>query len=179
MSSVRALTIDYRKDARATPWSGLVLLAAGIVAVGAIAMHYPQVAHKAQDLEGQVREMQRSVRVHESAKRPATELQKSLTEVRQANDIIAQLALPWNELFNAVESASSKNMALLGIEPDAQKRRVKLTGEAKNLESMLAYVRFLESQGPLVDVFLQSHQVEQNDPQKPVRFVVTATWVTR
>jgi len=176
---MRALTIDYRRSARATPWIGYAVLAAGMMVALAIGMRYPKVSHRVQDLENQVHEMQRSARAHEATRRPASELQKSLTEVRQANEIIAQLALPWNELFSAVESASSRNMALLGIEPDAQKRRVKLTGEAKSLESMLAYIRYLEGQVPLTDVFLQSHQIEQNDPQKPVRFVVTATWVTK
>jgi Tfp pilus assembly protein PilN len=179
MTAIRALTIDYRKDSRPTPWSGLLVLALGVAAAGVIGTHYPKVSSKVRELDTQVRELRSTARVHESAKRPASELQKSLTEVRQANEIIAQLALPWNELFSAVESAGSKNMALLGIEPDAQKHRVKLTGEAKDLDSMLAYVRFLESQAPLLDVFLQSHQVEKNDPYKPVRFVVTATWVTR
>ncbi len=176
---MRALTIDFRKNVRATPWSGFAVLAAGLLVAGSIAAKYPATAYRVQNLETQVREAQRAMRSQDSGKRPPSELQKSLTEVRLANEVIAQLALPWDQLFNAVESARSKEMALLAIEPDAQKRRVKLTGEAKNLDSMLAYVRFLESQGPLLDVFLQSHQVEQNDPLKPVRFVVTATWVTQ
>jgi hypothetical protein len=176
---MRALTIDYRRSGRATPWTGLLLLVAGVLVAASVMARYPAIARKVQDLETQIRDQKREMHAQEGQRKPSTDIQKSLTEVKAANEIIAQLALPWDDLFNAVESARTKEMALLAIEPDAQKRRVKLSGEAKNLESMLAYVKFLEGQGPLVDVFLQSHQVEQNDPLKPVRFVVTATWVTR
>ena len=106
-------------------------------------------------------------------------MQKVALEIKRANEVIGQLNQPWDELFTAVETGDRKHVALLSIEPDPQKRQVKVTAEAKNLAAMLNYARSLEQQQLLTDIFLQSHQVQQQDPEKPVRFVFTATWMIK
>jgi hypothetical protein len=44
---------------------------------------------------------------------------------------------------------------------------------------MLDYVKRLEEQPALDAVFLQSHNLQTSDPQKPVRFVITANWLDK
>ncbi len=109
---------------------------------------------------------------------PATS-QKVALEVKHAREILLQLSMPWNELFASVESVEAPNVALLGIESDIDKQRVKISAEAKNLGAMLDYLRALEGRPTFADVYLQSHQIQQQDPQHPVRFVLTATWLVR
>jgi hypothetical protein len=43
---------------------------------------------------------------------------------------------------------------------------------------VLEYLRFLGAQPKLANVYLQSHQLQQQDPQHPVRFVLGAAWVS-
>lgn len=97
-------------------------------------------------------------------------------EVRHANEVLRQLSLPWDGLFQAVESAGSKDVSLLALEPDTEKALVKISGEAKNIGAMLDYIRLLEERNVFGTVYLQSHQVQQQDPEKPVRFALLAAW---
>jgi type IV pilus assembly PilN-like protein len=102
------------------------------------------------------------------------EPQALASELKHANEILLQLALPWGELFASAESAGIPDVALLSIESDTDKRRVTISGEAKNLESILAYLRYLEARPALADVYLQSHQLQKKDPQHPARFALSA-----
>jgi Tfp pilus assembly protein PilN len=54
-----------------------------------------------------------------------------------------------------------------------------ITGEAKTLEDLLEFIRYLQEQDSLSGVTLQSHKVNQQDREKPVRFRVVAAWVIK
>lgn len=41
---------------------------------------------------------------------------------------------------------------------------------------MLDYIRRLNKGEFLTDVHLVSHQIQQSDPQRPVRFVLSCAW---
>ena len=84
--------------------------------------------------------------------------------------------MPWGELFKRVEASNEKEIALLSIQPDAGKRVMRLSGEAKNFEALLAYIARLEHTPMLNQVYLTSHELRLQDPQKPVRFALTANW---
>ena len=99
-------------------------------------------------------------------------------EIKRANEVINQLAQPWDQLFAAVEGATGKDVALLAINPEKRKGSVSISGEAKNIAAMLDYLRRLNETPSLSDVVLQSHQIQQNDPQKPIHFNLSAKWVT-
>lgn len=96
--------------------------------------------------------------------------------VRDANAVLAELGLDWNGLFDGLEKAALPDAVLLEIRPEAAKGRLRLKGEARNLPDLLKYVRRLEDHAPLTDVVLAEHEVAQDDPQKPVRFVINAGW---
>jgi Tfp pilus assembly protein PilN len=100
-------------------------------------------------------------------------------EFKRANEIIHQLTVPWGELFASTESAALPEVALLSIESDTDKRRVKIAGEAKHLEAVLEYLRYLSARPSLEDVYLQSHDLQKQDAQRPVRFVLNAQWRVR
>jgi type IV pilus assembly PilN-like protein len=65
---------------------------------------------------------------------------------------------------------------VLAITPNVQKRQVRVHAEAKSLASMLSYQRKLEETRLFTDVVLNEHEVQVQDPEKPVRFNVTLTW---
>jgi hypothetical protein len=175
---MRALNLDFRRVDRQARWVGIALLAAGLVGAGAAALQYSQLAGELARTEASVHQSGVAERRQMAAIRPSGDLQKIALEMKRANEVAYQLKVPWNDLFASVESASTPNVALLSIESDTGKRQVKITGEAKDIGAMLDYLRFLVSQPKLGSVYLQSHQVQQQDPQHPVRFVMGADWVS-
>lgn len=169
-----ALHLNFR--ATAPSWSplGLALLLVGLVmslyalnearAVQAqIALAQAKVARATQGIKPQPR--------------PAVDSETLQTEVRAANEVLQQLALPWSPLFSALESTGDKQIALLSIQPDAGKRMVRISGEAKDFDALLAYMARIEQSKILRQVYLNSHEVRAQDAEKPVRFALTATWV--
>jgi hypothetical protein len=90
--------------------------------------------------------------------------------------VLRRLSLPWDSLFLTMESAAGGEVALLALEPDAEKQVVKVSGEAKDFTALLNYVTRLEAQEAFGPVYLQSHQVQLQDPQRPVRFALHAVW---
>lgn len=111
--------------------------------------------------------------------RPATpeENERLRAELVMAQTVIERLDTPWGALFAAVESAFDEQATLLNVEPDPEHREVRLSAEAKDLAAMQAYIRQLRQVAGLRDAYLASHQVNQQDPLRPVRFVANARWV--
>ena len=101
-----------------------------------------------------------------------------LKDLGQAEQVLNRLALPWDDLFRTVETAKTDRVALLALEPDAQKGELSITGEAVDYEAVLAYVARLQRQGRLSSVHLVRHEVKQEDPQHPVAFILAAAWET-
>jgi Tfp pilus assembly protein PilN len=172
---MRALDLDFRRDDRRANWTGIALLAAGLAAAIAAGAQYSQVAEEFAQAEASVRH---AARKPTAEIRPSADPQKLALEMKRASEVAFQLKLPWNDLFASVEAANTPNVALLSIESDNGKRQVKISAEAKDLKSMLDYLRLLGAQQKLANVYLQSHQVQQQDPQRPVRFVLGSDWVS-
>jgi predicted nuclease with TOPRIM domain len=97
-------------------------------------------------------------------------------QLKQLQETVNALGIPWNELFEAIEQADGKDIALLSVEPNSQKQQVVVTGEAKNLQVALAYIAQLESQPALSQVFLQKHSIDEVNVSKPVSFTIFAKW---
>lgn len=176
---MQALHLDFRRDHANPPWAGGLLLAAGVIAGVLLWNDYRQLEAETAAAEAGVRASGLAARKPSVPARPAAEVQKAHLEVKRASEVLAQLKLPWNELFVSVESAKLPDVALLAVESDTEKRRVKISAEAKDLPAMLDYLRFLQTQPTLSGVYLQSHQYQQQDPQHPVRFVLSADWAVR
>jgi len=171
---MRPLSLDYRRAAPLPGWIGIAVLLVALGMASQTGIHYRELMGEIARWEARLSSLERSLRRGPAVARQAG--QPPGLEVKHAGEVVEQLARPWDDLFRAVESAGSEQVALLAIEPDAPRAQVKITGEAKNLAAMLGYIRLLGEKAPLDDVFLQSHQVQQQDPEKPVRFVLRATW---
>ena len=51
-----------------------------------------------------------------------------------------------------------------------------LTGEARDFDVLMNYFRHLQEQPVLTEVVLQTHQINRQDRDKPVRFRIAAHW---
>ena len=97
-------------------------------------------------------------------------------EAIAANAAINQLNLPWRDVLDAIERATPADIALLSLEPDAAKHRVKGSAEAKDSTAMIGYIESLRQQNFFDDVDLLHHETNETDPHKPMRFQFEAGW---
>ena len=92
------------------------------------------------------------------------------------NNAIAQLNLPWRNVFDAVESATPATIALLALEPNAKKHLLRGMAETKSSDGMIAYIEQLKQQAFFGTVILTKHEINEQDPNKPIRFQFEAQW---
>lgn len=177
---MRAILLDYQHNRRKPGWPDIVLLAGGLAVAMYVGIHSVKVFSEVNTLEEKQTAFERkSDRGAPDSRLASLDAQQLRAEVKQANEVLAQLALPWESLFKDIESSQRNHVALLSIEPDPEKRVIKITGEAKDLGTMLGYIRFLQKKESLTGVYLQSHHIEQQTAEKPVRFVLAASWVIK
>lgn len=96
-------------------------------------------------------------------------------ETAAAQAVLNALALPWQPLFTALERLNLPEVRLLAVEPNPERRKVRITAEAASVGDMLDYVGSLGEVPMFGDVFLMSHEHETGAAM-PFRFVVEAAW---
>jgi Tfp pilus assembly protein PilN len=99
-------------------------------------------------------------------------------QARAINNAIGQMNLPWRDLFDALEEATPDTIALLALEPDAKKHRLKGIAEAKDSDNMIEYIRLLKEQSFFESVILTKHEISELDPNRPLRFQFEAQWLS-
>jgi hypothetical protein len=99
--------------------------------------------------------------------------------VAAANQVIDELAVPWDALFDAIESADARGLGVLALVPNARERSVRLSGEARSVPDVLAYVDRLAALRVLGDVRLEGYETVPRDGIDVVSFSVAATWQLR
>ena len=172
---MQRLQLDYTRRPGGARWLGIGLLAVAALAGAKQADVFLTAKREVAQLET------RLVRL-ESRDRPAARAalpESTVREIRRANDVIEQIALPWDRLFRAVESAAGEKVGLLGIAPDRKSGTVEVGGEASDLNAMFDYVKRLQRQPFLTRVYLLSHKLNDQDPQHPIRFTVSASWLEK
>lgn len=98
-------------------------------------------------------------------------------ELRSANEMIDQLALPWGRLFRAVEGAAMPQVMLLAIAPDTGAGTVQISAAATDAAAMFDYAGRLAQQQGLAGIYLRQHQVDPRGGERPLRFVIMASWM--
>jgi len=171
---VPALQLDhFARGARGTG-AGWMLLAAALIAAVALGAWQGGLQRELDAREAQASSAERDYRVRTAAS-PVDP--RRLEDAQQrARRIALELRLPWNELFRAVEEAADPAVALLAVEPDVSRGALRVTGEAKNKDAMLRYVRRLGAHKPIVRAMLESHVERPAAARAPVQFTLVAYW---
>jgi hypothetical protein len=112
----------------------------------------------------------RSARVREFSQ----EIRK---EIAQANTVLDQINLPWETLFDSIESAATEQIALLSLQPNVANQTLRISGEAKNMSELLDFVEALERELVFENVHLLNYKIKQDNPHRPIIFLLTATWL--
>lgn len=171
---MRKIDLDYRTG---KPRLGWTLFGVGAVLAGAMTIAYLSLMNEAGQWQTAAEKAARQPRVSAASVVGAQGDAVRLTqEIEQANDVVRRLALPWHELFKAMEDSAFDKVALLSVQPDPQQRLVNLNGEAQAYADVLTYMVKLDASGALTKVRLLNHEVRRDDPQHPVAFTVTARW---
>lgn len=167
--SPHRLEIDYIAPPRQPRAIGFAVLVVALLVAGMLVEHYREVKLDLARIEAQqglLGNEKRAVR--------ATPRERLDEEVKAAEAVLRQLALPWNTIIETIEAATTEDVALLRMQPDAQQRQLRLAAEARNPEAMLEYLRRLAAAKTLAEVHVASHQVQMEDPQRPIQFTVQA-----
>ena len=99
------------------------------------------------------------------------------TKAKAVNQAIAKLNLPWHDLLDALEAATPSSIALLSVEPDAPRRLLRASAEAKTSKEMATYLKNLRIAGFFDSVLLTKHEINEADPNRPLRFQFEARWL--
>jgi hypothetical protein len=167
------MRLDFAATESGASWSGLLMLVLGLAAAGLIVGDYQRLLATAERIEAELGRLSAPRRGAE----PARDARKQGEAVARSNEVAHELSRRWDRVFLALESAKAPDVALLAIEPDPRKGVLRVTAEAKGKNAMLDYVDRLQAAQSLQRVMLESHEVLSQVPEKPVRFVVTASWV--
>ncbi len=167
------LNLDYCEVNR-YPRQGIALLLLAIAMLAATMLYFA-------DIHDEVEKWEKAEQAaHGGVRRKSRAVNGGLfelaREIGNANEVLRSLGVPWDKLFRAVESSGSRQVTLLGLEPDIRRRQVRISGEARNFKEVMNYLIQLEKQEVFGSVFLQNHEVQREKRDKPVRFSLLATW---
>lgn len=157
----------------------LALACAGALLCAGAAFGGWQLVEQKRERQQQLQQLQRSAAA--LSVRPAEVARVAIPEAQASfvNGAIMQLNLPWRELQDAVLAATPRGVALIAMEPDPRKRILKITAETKSSDEMVDYVAALKEQDSFSGVILTRHEINDADPNRPLRFQLEATWLAR
>jgi len=166
----RRLALDYAAPPRRRRWPGAVALVGSLALAVALVARHDALQQERAALQARLELQQAGARAAPaSAARPAGDEAKSVERVTH------QLALPWPEMIESVESAANRQVALLQVQPEPGRGLLRVTAEAGTQQAMLDYVRRLGESQALASAHLVSHQVRREGGARPIQFVAQAT----
>ncbi|MFN7085526.1 MAG: hypothetical protein ACK4N4_02725 [Burkholderiales bacterium] len=168
---LKRLELDFIASRRRPRWPGYALLALSLLIAGNLVVRYRD-AHR--DLE-RIATASDLLDIGRREPRPIPR-EKRDEQLKNAEAVVRQLALPWATWIRTLEEAATQDVALLQLQPDAQQRLLRIAAEARHQEAMFEYLRRLANAKALSNVHLVSHQIQLDDPQRPLRFSVQASF---
>ncbi|MBY0468010.1 MAG: hypothetical protein K2Q07_03415 [Burkholderiaceae bacterium] len=175
-----ALQLDVlRPPASRARWVGWLLLAAAVPAVVLTAEAYSQAEQAWALAQGRHQQLQARSQADRPQRSVTPPDAATLAAIRRANAVIEQLAVPWGELFEAIEAADARGLGVLSLTPSARDRSLRLAGEARSMSELLAYVQRMAAQPALQQVHLLGYGTAVRDGVPVVTFTLAATWRPR
>jgi hypothetical protein len=171
--SAPAVRLDFAGPRVRVTIPGLFLLVVGCGAATVACLEYRAVTVRKAGLE-----LRLAASLRHSSHDPASGA-RSLHLNEDAGKIANELGTPWTAVLSDLETASRHSagaISVLSIEPDHDKRRVRISGESRDLAVALDYLQKLQASHSLRYPMLDSHEVVADNKDHPVRFALTAEW---
>jgi hypothetical protein len=173
---MREIALDFQP--RRPGLLGIVLLLAAGLLCGDAWLEYGVLKERLDDVEARLGQARRRVERADAGRRDAKpENVFTADESKALRLTIGAIRLDWESLYRRIDDATGEEISLLAIHPNVTGKAVQISGEARDLPAALAFVEALR-QAPLAHVALLSHQIKQGDPQRPIVFEISATWLT-
>lgn len=137
--------------------------------------------------EASVQESKRAAVASAAAAAPVMSSREERNHIQAVNGAIREINLPIFALLRATLPPADIHVALLSIDlaagndagtesADNRTPAVKMTVEAKSAADMSQYVAYLSGRRPFTGAYLVRHEIAENEPERPYRFTVEATW---
>jgi Tfp pilus assembly protein PilN len=168
------LDIDFAAAPRRGPsLLGLALLLAGAAALTLVTLELDDLDQQTVAAEAKLKSLTRGLASAAGAKSAGNAKDAAGTA---AGEVLAQLRAPWPELLEQLEAMADLPVAVLDLDAQARGRTLRLAGEAKTMDEVLAFVEKLRQSKRLDDVFLQGHEARKVGAVDVIAFTVQATW---
>jgi Tfp pilus assembly protein PilN len=179
--SVKPLRIDFAPPSLARTWfhtsrPARALAAVALVLAVCAGLQAQRLSEQRRIDAEQVARVTQHHAAPVQAAQPQAKVVVSPAQAAAVNAAVLQLNLPWRDLYDAIGAATPATVALLALEPDARKRTVRITAEARGSDDMIGYIERLQAQSWFTSVVLTHHETNDVDPNKPVRFQIDAQW---
>ena len=161
--------LDLSDRSKRVPVLGITLTILGLTLVAIVLASYFDSVSKLATINGETNNQ-----FETSDSKPHSSLSPEETDSIQKS--VNQLAIPWGTLFSAMEAISTDKVVLISLEPDADKRSVRIIAEAPDVYEMLKYIRALSSQPQIDKVYLVNQKTGDDQQDQPVRFTLEGYW---
>lgn len=172
-----SLQLDFRRQPDSLwRWLEWGLLIVAVVIAVVLGNRYAEIDQRHAAAQSRVDRLNEQGRAAGERRGPAPADPQLPGDLRRANVIIDQLTVPWDELFDALETADAHGLGVLSLVPNARERTVRLAGESLSLAELLAYVDRVAARPELSQVHLLGYNTVQRDGVSVVSFILAATW---
>ena len=168
--SMRAVKLNHACAPKHNPWLARALLAAGCLASIGMSMAMHDVNTKAAMLEADASRLRHP---RQEIRQSEAEAALQRTEMATVQKTMTELALPWEPLFQALESTHTPHVKLLAMEPNPRQLKLRISAAASETQDILDYIQALDRQPMLKDVFLLR---QERDDDGNFIFSVDAVW---
>lgn len=166
------LRIDFLRRRPPASFLGWTLMFAGLVGLLLAAWDYAQAREEFQSTLDHAERQSRSAKA-----KPRTAAPTLAPAVISANARVGQaIAQPWGKLLKELEGLAEPGIALLGFEAQGATRQLRITGEARTMAEVIAYVETLRLSPVSSSVVLGSHEQVLQDGVSVIRFSVDIAW---
>ena len=172
---MKPIRIDFGTRAPAAPWWALSLFAVAFAACGWEMWHLGAAEAALIEVRRDAQSQRDLLAMRAPAAVPAR-FDVAPARIVEINRAIRRLNLPWDKLFEALEAAKPENVALLALEPDAEKQVLKIGAEARDSAAMLDFVQALAARPAFGAIHLVKHEINEQDAMRPFRFQIEAHW---
>lgn len=176
------LRLKFPYQEQSMPYVDFSILLVGLLVLAGMVLQYRHITEEVNYWNNRVERLEKQQQQKAAPRTRATSRIKEFgqeirKEITQANVILDQINLPWQTLFDSIESAATEEIALLSLQPNVSNRTLRINGEAKNMSELLDFVEALERESVFENVHLLNYKVKQDNPHRPIVFLLTAAWI--
>lgn len=175
---MRDLKLKFPYIAQQARYIDYILLGLGFMIFIACFYQLKSVMEEVAHWEARIDRLEQQQQHKKTPRTPVARItQETQKELKQAKEVLRQINLPWEALFDSLEYSVSKEIALLSVQPNVANRAIRVAGEARNLAALTDFVEAIEREEVFENAYVINYKVKQENPHRPIAFSVATTWI--